>query len=92
MSGLWTLPNSLVLGEEEQRQVQVIRSHLLNYQVHLMNEATVWSRAIYPLLLLAERKSVQAWAEVSLCACYKNFIIEGIADGVLGRSVAGRLE
>jgi hypothetical protein len=57
-----------------------------------MNEATIWSRAIYPLLLLAEQGEIEAWAEVSLYGKYNKVELFGIADGVLGKSIAGRIE
>ena len=88
----WTQVESLALEEKEERQLQDIRGHLLNYDTHLMNEATIWARAIYPLLLLAEQGPIQAWAEVSLQARYVNFELEGIADGTLGKCVAGLVE
>ncbi len=66
-----------------------IKSHLLNVAVDLMNEATVWARAIYPLLLLAEHENIQAWSEVVLKAKYANFELEGVVDGVLGRTASG---
>ncbi|NJR71439.1 MAG: hypothetical protein HC771_24590 [Synechococcales cyanobacterium CRU_2_2] len=44
------------------------------------------------MLLIAEQGNVRAWSEVPLQARYSSFEAEGIADGVLGRSVAGRLE
>jgi hypothetical protein len=88
----WTQVDSIALTDHELRQVQDIKSHLLNCDTHLMNEATIWGRGIYPLLLLAEQEPIQAWAEVSLQAQYSKFEIEGIADGVLGKTVAGRVE
>ncbi|NEP01162.1 MAG: hypothetical protein F6K58_21380 [Symploca sp. SIO2E9] len=88
----WTEMNSIPLDEREQRQVQDITSRLLNYQTHLMNEATIWARGIYPLLVLAERENIQAWAEVSLKARYTKFELDGVADGVLGKSATGCLE
>ena len=88
----WNQVEAIALTENEQRQVQDIRSRLIHTQVHLFNEATVWLRAIYPLLLLAERNSIQAWAGVMLQTRYPTFEIDGIADGVLGKSLAGRIE
>lgn len=88
----WTQVETLALSETEQQQLQVIASRLLNYPLHLMNEATIFSRAIYPLLLLSEQNSIQAWAEVSLQAKYTRFELEGIVDAVLAKSIAGRLE
>lgn len=88
----WTQTDSVPLTEREQCQLQEITSHLLNYDTHLMNEATIWARAIYPLLLLAEQDTIQAWSEVFLQAQYINFEIEGIVDGTLGKCIAGLME
>jgi hypothetical protein len=88
----WTQVDSAQLSEHELSQIGTIKSHLINYRTHLMNEATIWARAIYPLLVLAEEDNIQAWAEVSLKASYANFSIDGIVDGALGRSAAGYLE
>src|SRR5215208_1786082 len=76
----------------EQQQLQMMTAYLLNYQLNLMNEATIWSRAIYPLLLLAETGSIQAWAQVPLKANYPHFTLEGLADGVLGSALAGTID
>ena len=88
----WTQTGSVPLNEREQYQLQEIKSHLLNYDTHLMNEATIWARAIYPLLLLAEQETIQAWSEVFLQAQYVNFEVEGITDGTLGKCMAGLME
>ncbi len=88
----WLQIDSISLTDHEQRQLQDIQSRLLNYDTQLMNEATIWARGIYPLLSIAEQGSIQAWAQVAMQAQYANFEIEGIADGVLGNTVAGRLE
>jgi hypothetical protein len=88
----WLQVDEISLTEAEQREVQLIQSRLVNLKVHLLNEATVWARAIYPLLLLAEQHPIQAWAEVALSATYPQFAIEGIADGVLANAIAGYIE
>jgi len=77
---------------QEQEQAAKITAYLLNYQLNLMNEATIWSRAIYPLLMSAETGRVQAWAQVVLKASYPHFELEGIADGVLGDAVSGMID
>jgi hypothetical protein len=88
----WTQVDSIQLSEHDLNQIETIKSHLINYRTHLMNEATIWARAIYPLLVLAEDSDIQAWAEVPLKASYANFDIDGIVDGALGKSAAGYLE
>lgn len=70
----------------EQQQLQMVTAYLLNYQLNLMNEATIWSRAIYPLLLLAETGPIQAWAQVPLRASYPQFTFQ------YSREYAERLE
>ena len=88
----WTQVEQCPLSDRERTQLQEITSHLLNYETHLMNEATVWGRGIYPLLLLAERGQIQSWAGVLLKTSYPQFEIEGEADGVLGKWMAGAIE
>lgn len=88
----WTQVDSVALTPREQTQIQEICSHLINHDTALMNEATIWARAIYPLLLLAEQGEIEAWAEVNLHAQYPGFELSGIVDGVLGKSIAGRVE
>lgn len=52
---IWLKVDSIPLSENEQQQLQYLKLRLRNSQLHLMNEATVWARVIYPLLTLAER-------------------------------------
>jgi hypothetical protein len=87
----WEDISQIELTEAEQYDVSLLQKRLQNTQVHLFNEATIWARAIYPLLLLAEQGNIQVWAEVALRGEYPQFDIEGIADGVIGRSVVGRI-
>jgi hypothetical protein len=88
----WTQVDDIILTADELRRLDDIQAKLVGKQVHLLNEATIWSRAIYPLLLVAERDDIQAWAEVPLQATYRQFTLEGIADGVLGKSGIGRVK
>jgi len=88
----WTQVDSVPLTAREQRRLQDITADLLHYPLHLMNEATLLARAIYPLLLLAEQPPIRALAEVVLRAQYAQFEIEGIADGVLAKSLSGVIE
>jgi hypothetical protein len=88
----WLDLDHIQLTKDEVQQLQYIQSHLLNYSLHLMNEATIWARGIYPFLLLAEQDQVQALAEVPLQAKYSLFELEGIADGVLAKGIANSAE
>jgi hypothetical protein len=87
----WEDISLVELTDAEQYDVNLLQKRLQNTQVHLFNEATIWARAIYPLLLMAEQSNIQVWAEVALQGEYAQFDIEGIADGVMGRSVVGRI-
>ncbi|NJM57109.1 MAG: hypothetical protein HC857_06325 [Synechococcales cyanobacterium RU_4_20] len=88
----WSSVDHLTLNPRDQEQAQLIAQRLLLRTTNLMNEATIWAKAIFPLLVLAEQPGVEAWAEIALKGVYKTFEIEGIADGVLAKSVAGRIE
>jgi hypothetical protein len=87
----WTQVDSVSLDQSEQQQVATIVAKNHDRLLILMNEATIWARAIFPLLMLAEQAQIQAWAGVELSAQYRHFQLEGIADGVLGYGVAGRV-
>jgi len=87
----WTTPD-INLSDFELTQLHVIDDRLSLVAPHLLNEATIWARAIYPLLVLAEAGLVRAWAEVGVSAQYPTFEVNGIIDGVLGQEVAGRLD
>src|SRR5215813_8694205 len=80
---------NLSLTSQEQRQVEDLSSSLLNHRVVLMNEATIWSRAIYPMLVLAEQGGLEAWAQAPLKAQYSGFGVEGVIDGVMGYNLSG---
>jgi hypothetical protein len=88
----WTQPDEIVLSSEEKRQVRDITSRLFSYRTSLMNKATIWFRAIYPLLVLAEADDIQAWAQVPLSARYPHVELQGVADGILGSGITGVVE
>ena len=77
------------LTEHERQRVEAIISSLAHKSIVLMNEATIWSRAIYPLLVLAEQDDLEAWAQLPLKAEYPGFVLEGIADGAVGYNLSG---
>ena len=81
---------SLLLPKPQLRPpIKISPDLTLNVAVDLMDEATVWARAIYPLLLLAEHGRIQVWSEVALKAKYANFELEGIVDGLLEHTASG---
>ncbi len=74
---------------DEQTQVllRYLTAKIADTQPTTLNEATLWSRALYPLLELAETGRVRAWAEVALAAKdpYSDTELSGIVDGVLAQ-------
>jgi hypothetical protein len=77
------------LTEHERQRVEAIISSLAHKSILLMNEATIWSRAIYPLLVLAEQGELETWSQLPLKAEYPGFFLEGIADGAVGNNISG---
>jgi len=71
-------------------QIDYLKSILHKRDLVVMNEATLWARAIYPLLVLAEQGYVQAWAGISLKATYPTFQLEEEADGALAPAAEGK--
>ncbi len=73
------------LDDVAREQLRYLASKLATTRSTTLNEATIWSRAIYPLLELAENNSVRAWAEVPLSARdpYSDTELAGVIDGVL---------
>jgi hypothetical protein len=88
----WLQTENIVLSPPDLQQLQLLQNRLLNERTLLMNEATIWARAIYPILLLAEQDSIQTWAQVELSSQYKNFSLSGIADAVVGLCLEGELK
>ena len=88
----WTLVDDVVLTSREQTRLTELEYTLDADPVHLLNESTIWARAIYPLLQLSEQDDIRALSGVALQATYQNFSLDGIADGVIGRSITGRIE
>lgn len=79
------------LTSKEQMLLDYFTASLYRRNLVPMNEATLWSRAIYPLLRLAEHGRIQAWADVPLKATYPKFELEGEADGALATSIGGKI-
>jgi Clp amino terminal domain, pathogenicity island component len=85
---LWDKIDVNLTGQELQR-VESIVSSFLNRSVAQMNEATIFSRAIYPLLVMAEKDRLETWAQSPLNAQYSCFALKGIADAVIGFNISG---
>ncbi len=81
----------VALTEEESRRLDDIKTTLRHRHLVVMNEATLWARAIYPMLMLAEQGHIQAWSGVPLKASYLTFELEGEADGALAPAIGGRI-
>jgi hypothetical protein len=75
------------LSERERSALDLILAKLRDFGLHLANEATVWARAIYPVLALAERRGIFAFALVPLSARFDDVELRGEADGALAASV-----
>jgi hypothetical protein len=75
------------LDEQTQLLLQYLTAKLAGAHPTTLNEATLWSRALYPLLELAETGRVRAWAEVTLAAKdpYSDTELSGVVDGVLAQ-------
>ena len=81
----------VALTAEERRRLDDITSTLRHRHLLVLNEATLWARAIYPMLMLAEREHIQAWSGVPLKAAYPTFGLEGEADGALAPALGGHI-
>jgi hypothetical protein len=89
-TGKWR-PEALPIRENEQIIVSYFKERLQDEQLLLLNEATVWGKAIYPLLTMVEQNSISAWAQVPMSAAFKQFVVEGFVDGVVGTKKTGHL-
>jgi hypothetical protein len=85
---VWDELARVEVGEPERTAIQLIRGKLFYFSSHTANEATVWARAIYPLLALAERGGILAFSMVPLRATFDGVELRGEADGALAAAVA----
>ncbi len=84
----WTDVQHICLSDKEKNLLTVFTEWLLYENMSIMNEATIWSRAIYPMLILAEQGDVRAWSQVSIRVQYPHVELQGTIDGVLGTGIA----
>lgn len=85
--GVWEELARRELGERSRLAVSLLVDKLLYYKTQRVNEATIWARAIYPLLALAERDDIRAWSLIPLAAQFDDVEIRGEADGALAGSI-----
>ncbi|MEI7893311.1 MAG: hypothetical protein WCI05_09470 [Myxococcales bacterium] len=71
------------LSSDEQLEITKLVRRFRGLHASLINEATLWSRLIYPLLVLAERGNVRAWAEVPISGQLGELEVDGVVDGAL---------
>jgi hypothetical protein len=86
-AGPWDDLAGKELTERERTELGFLTEKLRYYKSQRANEATVWARAIYPLLVLAERGSIRAFSAVPLAATFDDIDLRGEADGALAESV-----
>jgi len=85
----WRSLSTSELSEEDRRFVAFYTAKNFAASATAMNESTVWSRVIYPLLMLAEVRDVKAWSQVPLSATIPAgdggapHTLTGVVDGVL---------
>ena len=84
-------PKTVPLTEEESYLTAYLQRKLQREPLKKKNEATVWSKAIYPLLEQAETNLFGAWSQIEITADFAQFTLEGIADGVIGKQKVGYL-
>jgi hypothetical protein len=75
------------LGERQRSAIAHTVDTLQNYKPHRSNEATLWARAIYPLLVLAERGEIRAFSLIALAAAFDDIELHGEADGALATNI-----
>jgi hypothetical protein len=86
-TGVWEELARRDLGERDRLALGLLVERLLNYKTVRANEATLWARAIYPLLVLAERGDVRAFSQITLAGTFDGVEIHGEVDGALASSI-----
>ena len=75
----------------EKQIIEHVTAGLRRIHPSLVNNATLWSRAIFPLLYLAETERIVAQAQVPLNARIADVELSGAADGAFGTPLSGEL-
>jgi hypothetical protein len=79
----WETFSRAPLTEQERADLAALRRRLSLYTTGRINEATLWARAIYPLLMVAEVDDVRAWSQVPLSVVVRRSNLRGLAGGDL---------
>lgn len=82
---LWEQRELGQLVEEEKVALSSLRRRLTYSRTILLNEVTIWARAIYPLLAMAERDNIHAFGGVPLSGTFPGGELRGEVDGALAR-------
>jgi hypothetical protein len=86
---IWEARERGTLSATEQTLLAALRENLVSARVTLFNEATLWGRAIYPLLMMAERRPLHAYAQVPMSASLPRGELRGEVDGALAHEGLG---
>ncbi len=89
---LWERLARREIGPTDRAAIALITGNLVDYKTQRVNEATIWARAIYPLLVLAERDDIRAWSLVPLAGKFNEVEIRGEVDGALASSFDEEVE
>src|ERR1700679_3093669 len=71
------------ISQADRAALKLVTDKLFYFNTHRANEATVWGRAIYPVLVLAERGGIIAFSVVPLRGDFDGVELRGEADGAL---------
>lgn len=83
--GLWRALEATPVPASRAQELGVVLGWLRGFDTLTANEATLWARAIYPMLVLAEEERVRAWSQVTVRGTLGAVELVGVIDGVLAR-------
>lgn len=95
----WATFAATALSAQERADLDALRRRLAFTSTSRANEATLWARAIYPLLMVAEVDDVRAWSQVALNVVVRGDLrgldgaalrLHGVVDGALATDAAGQ--
>ncbi len=88
----WAAWERAPLSAEVLRGVGDVLARVRRFNTARANEATLWSRVIYPLMELAERGEVLAWSQVPITARHPtlDLVISGVIDGAFASDDLGQ--